>query len=381
MTKPLKPERNGPTMLKKTVAAIVACLYVGLSAWLVRSEGQSYRDRLKRARPPRSVTEPSDLEPERLAGNSSSATAAPARGTEPEPRNVERHESVAAAPDAAPAPRTPAAEHARSKQGGHGKAAHKNAPTEPPQVAMHKPASPKLDAFWSMPEAQKKWDPAKLDDQNEMRLGEDLHAMILQFNPPARNGLLEERVHKAAKPILARITRKDIRYTFTILDSSDINSFSHPGGHVYLSSGMFSFIGEEDAALQFVLAHEIAHVDHQDMIHCLLDPGVQSIDMSTLQKVYFIILPLGYLDQQEFAADQWAYRQLITLDHTRYETLKFLRKLKAYATEHELSEGRINYKMRPGSSPVQNHLWANTAAWRRLDELESFINAASPKPK
>ena len=53
--------------------------------------------------------------------------------------------------------------------------------------------------------------------------------------------------------------------------------------------------------------------------------------MSTLQKVYFFILPLGYLDQQEFAADQWAYRQLIALDHTRYETLKFLRKLKAYA--------------------------------------------------
>jgi len=381
-------------MLKNSIAALLACLYIGLSVWLVRGEGQSYREGLKRGRTPRSVTEPSDLGTARQAGNSSNVAAAPARVTEPEPRNVEPHESVAAAPDTAPASPTPAAEHARSKQAGHGKAKAKNAPTDPPQVAVHKPASPKpdssktadtrhekLDTFWSMPEAQKKWDLAKLDDQNEMRLGQDLHAMIVQFNPPTSNGALQERVYKAAKPIQARITRKDIHYNFTILDSDDINAFSHPGGYVYLSRGMFPFIGEEDAVLQFVLAHEIAHVDHQDMIHCLQDPGVQSIDMSTLQKVYFIILPLGYLDQQEFAADQWAYRQLIALDHTRYEALKFLRKLKGYATEHEFGEGRVNYKLRPGSSPVQNHLWANTAAWRRLDELESFVNSASPKPQ
>ena len=191
---------------------------------------------------------------------------------------------------------------------------------------MHKPGTPKtdvrhetLDPFWNLPEARKKWDLAKLDDQSEIGLGEQLHAMIVQFNPITRDGALQERVFKAAKPLLTKVTRKQIPYSFTILDSTEINAFSHPGGHVYLSRGLLPFIGEEDAVLQFVLAHEIAHVDHQDMIHCLQDPGVQSIDMSTLQKVYFIILPLGYLDQQEFAADQWAYRQLIGLDHTRYE--------------------------------------------------------------
>ena len=90
-------------------------------------------------------------------------------------------------------------------------------------------------------------------------------------------------------------------------------------------------------------------------------------------------MPLGYLDQQEFAADQWAYRQLIALDHTRYEALKFLRKLKGYAEEHGLTDGRVRYKPRPGSSPVQITSAANTAAWRRLDELESFVNQAFAK--
>jgi len=238
-----------------------------------------------------------------------------------------------------------------------------------------------LDPFWNLPEAQEKWDLAKLDDQNEMRLGEQLHAMIVQFNPTTRDGALQERVYKAAKPLLTKVARKQIQYnSFTILDSDEINAFSHPGGYVYLSRGLFSFIGQEDAVLQFILAHEIAHVDQRHIIRYLLDPGVQSVNMSTLQKVYFLILPLGYLDKDEFAADQWAYRQLIALDHTPYEALKFLRKLKNYAAAHELSEGRVNYKLRPGSSPVQSHLWANTAAWRRLDELESFANQAAPKP-
>lgn len=398
MTTPLKPERNGPTVLKKTVAAIVACLYVGLSAWLVRSEGRSFRASLSRARPAQGVTESRAHNPDTPAKQPPDVAAAPEPAPErsptpePEARPPEQHGDLAAGPGSAHSPTAPASEHSKPKHGGQGKGKSKQASPEPPRVAMHEPAIPKpgeareaeaghakLDPFWNEPEVQKKWDLAKLDGQEEMRLGAAIHEMILRFNPPAREGMLQERVFKAAKPILQRTARKDIRYNFTILDSNDVNAFSHTGGHVYLSRGMIAFIGEEDAVLQFVLAHEIAHVDHQDMLQCLRDPGVENVKMSTLEKVYFLILPLGYLDQQEFAADQWAYRQLIALDHTRYETLKFLRKLKGYAAEHELSAGRVGYKPRQDASPVQNHLWANTAAWRRLDELETFVNQASTK--
>ena len=134
-------------------------------------------------------------------------------------------------------------------------------------------------------------------------------------------------------------------------------------------------------ALQFLLAHEIAHVDLRHIIQCLQDPGVQNIKMGTLEKIYFVVLPLGFLDKQEFAADQWAYRQLIGLEHTRYESLKFLRKLKGYAETHEFNDGRAKYKPRPGSSPVENHFQANTAPWLRLNELESFIDQDSTKQK
>jgi predicted Zn-dependent protease len=255
---------------------------------------------------------------------------------------------------------------------------------------MRKPGSPKaagaapakLDPYWSQPNVKATWKLADFSDQEEMRLGEELHDMIMSFNPPAPSGPWRERVYTAAKPLLARVSRKDIKYSFTILDSEAVNAFSHPGGYIYLSRGLFAFIGEdENVLLQFILAHEIAHVDLRHMIQCLQDPGVQKIDMGTLEKVNFVILPFGYMDNQEYAADQWAYRQLVGLDHTRYEALKFLRKLKGYAEVHGFNDGRARYEPKPGSSPVENHLRAHTAAWMRLDELESFIDQAARKTK
>ena len=105
------------------------------------------------------------------------------------------------------------------------------------------------------------------------------------------------------------------------------------------------------------------------------------MNMGTLQQIYTLILPLGYMDKQEYAADLWAYKQLIRLDRTRYEALKFLRKLKGYAEVHEFNDGRAPYQPGQSSSPVDNHYRGHTAVWRRLNELEAATNPASTKPK
>jgi predicted Zn-dependent protease len=240
----------------------------------------------------------------------------------------------------------------------------------------------KLDPIWESPMVKRKWDLSHLTTQDEMRLGAELNSLIMHFNRKAQGSSSLERVEMAARPILANRSRKDMEYTFTILDSDAVNAFSHPGGYVYVSRGLFPFLGEdEDAALQFALAHEIAHVDLRHAIQCLQDPDLKAMNMGTLQQIYALILPLGYMDKQEYAADRWAYQQLIRLDHTRYEALKFLRKLKGYAEVHEFNDGRAPYQPGQGSSPVDNHYRGHTAVWRRLNELEAATNPASTKSK
>ena len=37
-------------MVKNTIAVVVGCVYVALSAWIVRHEGKGYRERLRQSR-------------------------------------------------------------------------------------------------------------------------------------------------------------------------------------------------------------------------------------------------------------------------------------------------------------------------------------------
>ena len=206
------------------------------------------------------------------------------------------------------------------------------------------PANPLTkDPFWNQPRLTKVWDVAylKLDDERHVR--DDLHNVIVHFNPLVRDSSpWLVRVEEAADPLLRRLRRKEIKYKFFILDSDAVNAFSIPGGYVYISRGLFDLIGEdEDYALQFAIGHEIAHVDEEHAVKCLRDPGVMNMKEGTLQKLFMLILPYGYLRNdtpgkevdQEFQADEWVANRMQQLGRTRREILVFLNKLDGYARQ------------------------------------------------
>ena len=56
-----------------------------------------------------------------------------------------------------------------------------------------------------------------------------------------------------------RETRPDITWTFTVLDSQETNAFALPGGYVYITRGIMTYLNSE-AELAAVLGHEIGHV-------------------------------------------------------------------------------------------------------------------------
>ena len=48
-------------------------------------------------------------------------------------------------------------------------------------------------------------------------------------------------------------------FTFTLLDSPDINAFALPGGLIYINRGLLAYLDSE-AELAGVIAHEIGHI-------------------------------------------------------------------------------------------------------------------------
>ena len=58
---------------------------------------------------------------------------------------------------------------------------------------------------------------------------------------------------------LVRNSDAQVRFTFKIIASDNVNAFSLPGGFVFLNSGLIR-AADNEAALAGVLAHEVAHV-------------------------------------------------------------------------------------------------------------------------
>ena len=172
-------------------------------------------------------------------------------------------------------------------------------------------------------------------------------------------------------PFLARLDRPKISYQCFILKSDAVNAFSAPGGYIYVCQGLFDLIAEdEDDALEFAIGHEIAHVDLKHAITCLVDPDVKRMPLGTVQKLFWSIIPRGYLVidkvdhkvDQELDADQWVLKRMRRFPRSRREILKFLNKFEGYAENNGFPSGRAKPLPKRGISPLENHYRSQTAA-------------------
>lgn len=98
-----------------------------------------------------------------------------------------------------------------------------------------------------------------MSESREIELGTELHEQMLQQTPIYRDQDLQEYVNEVGQKLAAVSHRSDIAYTFTVVDSPDINAFALPGGYIYINRGLIAYLNSEDQ-LAAVLGHEIGHV-------------------------------------------------------------------------------------------------------------------------
>jgi hypothetical protein len=315
-------------MNRYLLAAIIGCVYAVGSAWLVRSEGEAYRRSLRSQR---------DLADGR--GGASVGEDRPGRpaGEIPPPER-DRLATDAVKPPVASLPATAA--------GG----------AEPPiapaaTTVQQQPTGPSADGpigpspFIARPAEPVLYDTRDLKPEEEQRLGLELHELILGHHGESDSGALRKRTSQAARSLLAGGSRGEIPYEYTILDSDEVFAFSHPGGYIYLSSGLFALLASEEE-LRFVIAHEE-----------------------------------GYASEQEYEADAWALKRLLQLDQTRRECLAFLRKFQGYSEEHGFENGRKKPQSIIGAPvlDIENHFRAHPATWERLERLEGIFAKLGPR--
>ncbi|MES1152659.1 MAG: M48 family metalloprotease [Dongia sp.] len=101
-----------------------------------------------------------------------------------------------------------------------------------------------------------------VSEKQEAQLGAEEHPKILEEFGGAytEKPNLNAYVTQIGQSVSQNAERKDVTYTFTVLNSEDINAFALPGGYVYVTRGLLSLANNE-AELAGVLGHEIGHVN------------------------------------------------------------------------------------------------------------------------
>ena len=157
-----------------------------------------------------------------------------------------------------------------------------------------------------------------VDEKQEIRIGEEASAVLLGAAPLHPNAPLQTYVNQVGRWVALQSERPDLPWKFGVIDTSSINAFAAPGGHVFITRGLLRQLQSEDE-LAGVLGHEIAHVlkkHHLDAVQkgarldlagMLVGSQVDARQQQTLQRLnagFRELYARGLDRDDEFEADR-----------------------------------------------------------------------------
>ncbi len=95
-----------------------------------------------------------------------------------------------------------------------------------------------------------------LNERDEIKLGAQLHREVTKKYNLTNVGL--DRVDRIGQRCARASLRPNLPYRFHVIQGREINGFSLPGGHVYITTAMLRLANDNELAS--VLAHEVGHV-------------------------------------------------------------------------------------------------------------------------
>jgi len=207
----------------------------------------------------------------------------------------------------------------------------------------------------------------RLTDAEEVQLGAQLHVQLSSVLAMESAGARAQRLRQLAMPILQQRARAEIEYQFAIVQDPAFNAFALPGGYVYVYDGVFDRV-ESDVELEFVLAHEIAHVD---LGHCArrMTYSVRAGEIGgevggavALQLAG--VIGCAYSQDQEYAADEWAYRCLRRIGRGQQAIIGAFRHLSEPVSVEDKAQDFI--------AILSQHLASHPATASRIQRLQDL---------
>ncbi len=191
----------------------------------------------------------------------------------------------------------------------------------------------------------------------EVQLGRSIARQVEKAYKPVNDPLVQKRVEDIGRKITQVSDRKEIDYSFMVLDDDEINAFALPGGYIYVNSGLVDKVDSDDE-LAAVLAHEVGHIVARHSIKKLQAMQAYSVlrllvaaapstgEVGAASDAAFTEILLGYSREDELLADQLGARYAKLAGYDPNAMVTFLKKLQEINKKRPLRE-KTYYKTHP----------------------------------
>jgi predicted Zn-dependent protease len=95
-----------------------------------------------------------------------------------------------------------------------------------------------------------------MSERDEIRMGDQLQLEMRKRLHIVSEG--QERVNRIGQRLARASLRPNIVYRFHVVLDTEINAFSGPGGHIYITTALLKLANDDELAS--VLSHEVSHV-------------------------------------------------------------------------------------------------------------------------
>src|SRR5438034_11425618 len=126
----------------------------------------------------------------------------------------------------------------------------------------------------------------------ERRIGAEQAAEVARTIGLVDDPKLGTYVQEVGQRLAARSPRRDVTYTFAVVDMAEPNAFALPGGEIFVSRGLLVLATSEDE-LTGVLGHEIGHVAARHAARRVTRPAPLALVTALRPRITALVTPAG----------------------------------------------------------------------------------------
>jgi predicted Zn-dependent protease len=196
-----------------------------------------------------------------------------------------------------------------------------------------------------------------MSEQDEIALGRKSNQQVLQQYAVYDDPELQAYIQAIGQRLASNSHRSDLVYRFTVIDSKEVNAFALPGGYIYITRGLMSYLNSE-AELAAVLGHEIGHVTARHAVRqysaaqlanigatlgAIFIPGMNTTASNQLVQFFGTALLRGYGREHELEADRLGAEYLARggLDpQAMLDVIRVLKNQETFEVKAAKAEGR-----------------------------------------